>query len=52
MQQFNISPLEFFTFKTTENVSLNGWQIKPTNFDATKKYPVLMFVYGGPATSR
>jgi dipeptidyl-peptidase 4 len=29
---------------------LNAWMIKPSNFDATKKYPVLMFVYGGPGS--
>ena len=28
---------------------LDGWMIKPENFDATKKYPVLVFVYGEPA---
>jgi dipeptidyl-peptidase 4 len=31
-------------------VELNAWMIKPSNFDATKKYPVLMFVYGGPGS--
>lgn len=52
LAQYETSPLEFFTFKTTENVSLNGWMIKPTNFDAAKKYPVLMFVYGGPGNQQ
>ena len=45
--QYEISPLQFFDFKTSENVSLNGWMIKPANFDQNKKYPVLMCVYGG-----
>ena len=39
---------EFFTFKTTENVELNGWMLKPYNFDNNKKYPVLMTQYSGP----
>ncbi len=39
---------EFFTFKNTEGVDLNGWMIKPVNFDPAKKYPVLMMQYGGP----
>lgn len=43
-----LSTPEMFKFKTSQNVELNGWMIKPTNFDATKKYPVLMYVYGGP----
>lgn len=37
-----------FSFKTTENVQLNGWLMKPVDFDSTKKYPVLIYVYGGP----
>lgn len=45
---YNFSMKEFFKFKTSENVQLNGWIIKPAAFDSSKKYPVLMFVYGGP----
>ncbi|HYX08650.1 MAG TPA: S9 family peptidase [Bacteroidales bacterium] len=41
---------EFFTFTTSEGVSLNGWMIKPADFDPAKKYPVLMYVYGGPGS--
>ncbi|KAA9331862.1 S9 family peptidase [Adhaeribacter soli] len=52
LAQYETSKLEFFNFKTTENVSLNGWMIKPTNFDPNKKYPVLMFVYGGPGNQQ
>jgi len=50
LKNYNISYKEFFTFKTTENVELNGWMIKPANFDATKKYPVLMYQYSGPGS--
>lgn len=41
---------EFFKFKTSENVELNGFMIKPQDFDSTKEYPVLMYVYGGPGS--
>lgn len=41
---------EMFTFTTSEGVKLNGWMIKPANFDANKKYPVVMFQYGGPGS--
>jgi len=44
----NLPKKEFFTFTTSENVKLNGWILKPANFDATKKYPVLMVQYSGP----
>ncbi|MEN8120826.1 MAG: S9 family peptidase [Bacteroidota bacterium] len=39
---------EFFKFKTSEGVELNGYMIKPANFDKNKKYPVLMYQYSGP----
>ncbi|MDX2247834.1 MAG: S9 family peptidase [Bacteroidia bacterium] len=39
---------EFFSFKTEEGVELDGWMLKPRDFSPDKKYPVLMFVYGGP----
>jgi dipeptidyl-peptidase 4 len=47
---YQTSPKEFFNFTTSQNVQLNGWMIKPTNFDPNKKYPVFMFVYGGPGS--
>ncbi|GAA4379150.1 S9 family peptidase [Hymenobacter koreensis] len=47
--QYDLGKFEFFTFKTSEGLDLNGWMIKPANFDASKKYPVLMYCYGGPS---
>ncbi len=44
----NISPKEFFKFTTSEGVELNGWMIKPIDFDTSKTYPVLMTQYSGP----
>ncbi len=52
MSEYKMSSAEFFKFKTKDNVELNGWMIKPTNFNATRKYPVLMFVYGGPGSQQ
>ena len=48
IKEYQISPKEFFTFKTSEGIILNGWMVKPLNFDANKKYPVLMTQYSGP----
>jgi dipeptidyl-peptidase-4 len=48
MEGYNLSKKEFFKFTTSEGIELNGWMIKPPNFDASKKYPVFMTVYGGP----
>ena len=48
MDEYALSKKEFFTFKTSENIELNAWMIKPLNFDASKKYPVFLVFYGGP----
>jgi dipeptidyl-peptidase-4 len=50
MAQYQIQYKEFFNFKTSEGTTLHGWTIKPQSFDPTRKYPVLMFVYGGPGS--
>ena len=50
MEENDFSKAEFFTFKTDEKLELNGWMIKPKNFDEKRRYPVLMYVYGGPGS--
>lgn len=50
MGEYDLAKKEFFTFQIESGEQLNGWMMKPTNFDATKKYPVLMYVYGGPGS--
>lgn len=39
---------EFFSFKTSDGTELNGWIMKPANFNPAKKYPVVMTQYSGP----
>ncbi|MGQ8335503.1 S9 family peptidase [Sunxiuqinia sp. A32] len=48
LDQYEIAEKSFFNFKNSEGTDLNGWMIKPTNFDKSKKYPVLMTQYSGP----
>ncbi len=43
--------VEFFTVKTDDGITLDGWMVKPDNFDPTKKYPIVFSVYGEPASS-
>ncbi len=43
------NPTEFFQIGIGQGVTLDGWMIRPRNFDPSKKYPVLVFVYGEPA---
>lgn len=41
---------EFFDFATDDGTRLNAYMMKPNDFDPTKKYPVLVFGYGGPGS--
>ena len=41
---------ELFTLTTADGVTLNGWMVKPAGFDASKKYPVIMYQYSGPGS--
>jgi dipeptidyl-peptidase-4 len=41
---------EFFTIRAQDGTELNAWMIKPAGFDPSRKYPVLMYVYGGPGS--
>ncbi|GJG30242.1 peptidase S9 [Hallella multisaccharivorax DSM 17128] len=43
---------EPFSFTTSEGVKLDGWMMKPANFDPTKKYPIIMFQYSGPGSQQ
>jgi dipeptidyl-peptidase-4 len=43
------SATEFIKVKTVDNVEMDGWMVKPVNFDSTKKYPVVFYVYTEPA---
>jgi len=39
----------FFKVKTADGIEMDGWMVKPTNFDSTRKYPVVFSVYAEPA---
>ncbi len=41
-------PTEFLQLDIGDGVSLDAWMIKPNDFDQSKKYPVLVYVYGEP----
>ena len=46
-----LPPVEFFTIGVDDGVTLDGWMLKPTHLDASKRYPVIVFVYGEPASA-
>ncbi|MCB8964501.1 MAG: DPP IV N-terminal domain-containing protein [Bacteroidales bacterium] len=48
--EYDMPQKETFTFKTSEGVELYGYMVKPFDFSADKKYPVLMYQYSGPGS--
>ncbi len=46
----NLNPKEYFKVDIG-HVELDGWMIKPSGFDPSKKYPVIYYIYGEPASS-
>ena len=50
LSEYKLSEKEFVEFKGAEK-TLNGWMIKPVDFDPTKKYPVYINIYGGPGSN-
>ncbi|MFT7591821.1 MAG: dipeptidyl-peptidase-4, partial [bacterium] len=50
--EYKMGPIEFKNIDLENGVSLNSYTIKPTDFDSSKKYPLLMFVYGGPGSQQ
>jgi dipeptidyl-peptidase 4 len=51
MKNYRISERKFMKFPNSEGVQLNGWIMKPQDFDSTKKYPVYMYAYNGPGSN-
>lgn len=52
LSHYNLGTKEFFQFTTSEGIQLNGWLLKPAGFDASKRYPVIMYQYGGPGSQQ
>ncbi len=50
LKNVTLGKRELFTLTTADGVTLNGWMVKPANFDASKKYPVIMYQYSGPGS--
>ena len=50
--RFQLGKTELLTIRTDDGVELNAWMVKPADFDAQKKYPVVMYQYGGPGSQQ
>ena len=52
LKDYRVGQRELFTLTTNGGVKLNAWIVKPADFDASKKYPVVMYQYGGPGNQQ
>lgn len=52
LDQLHLPEPEFFQFTTSEGVELNGWMLRPVDFDPEKQYPVIMHQYSGPGSQQ
>ena len=52
VKTYGFNGRETFSFTTSEGVKLDGWMVKPKDFDANKKYPVILFQYSGPGSQQ
>jgi dipeptidyl-peptidase-4 len=52
LKTYDLPAKEFFVLKTDKGNELNAWILKPKDFDASKKYPVLMYQYSGPGSQQ
>ena len=52
LSAYDLGKKELFSFTTSEGVLLNGWMVKPADFDPAKKYPVIVYQYGGPGNQQ
>lgn len=52
LKEYQLPTKEFTQIPTVDGIMLNAWIMKPVNFDASKKYPVLMYQYSGPGSQQ
>lgn len=52
VKTYGFNGQETFSFTTSEGVKLDGWMVKPKDFDTNKKYPVILFQYSGPGSQQ
>ena len=50
LAQYDLPALEFTTIPGADSTLLNAYLIKPRDFDSTREYPLLLYVYGGPGS--
>lgn len=51
IKEKSLSIPEKVSFKTSNNFEIDGWVLKPINYDENKKYPAILDIHGGPKTA-
>ncbi|MDH5406460.1 MAG: S9 family peptidase, partial [Candidatus Aminicenantes bacterium] len=51
LEELEMNPLETFWFKSYDGLKVQGLMVKPPGFDATKKYPLMFLIHGGPQSA-
>lgn len=49
--EFAFPKIESCSFINSDGIEIEGWLMKPTDFDETKKYPAILFIHGGPGSA-
>jgi dipeptidyl-peptidase-4 len=52
LREMQVPRKEFFTFTTSQGITLNGWMLRPPGFSEHTRYPVLMTQYSGPGSQQ
>jgi dipeptidyl-peptidase-4 len=52
LEQYDLGKVELIKVPNSKGDTLNGWMLKPSDFDPSKKYPVLFCNYGGPGSQQ
>ena len=51
LSEMQLSQPEEFTFTGAKGWEIEGWILKPVDFDASKQYPLILEIHGGPETA-
>ena len=51
VEERDLSKPEHFTFENSDGVEIDGWVMKPVNYEKGKKYPTILDIHGGPKTA-
>ena len=52
LKQYDLGTASFIRVPNSKGDTLNGWMLKPSDFDPNKKYPLLFYNYGGPGSQQ